>query len=236
MDNTKFGMRFVITCFGFVLCLSIMPIAASQNMTVNSTNDTATPTITKVEDAKFLVCPTIELTPYGWDSFEGVELFISNPPINSVDVHVDACLHVPKGVHVYSNEFMQIPSDDNSTTCTGRFEVPSGTVRAIHINIKAAANVGDFIVHFSGLYWPDDRKENVRQIVITLPITTFPPPTPTPASPPISITQKIAGSIFILWCVFIGLVVLVIFIVALWLLSGIFRRKKGGEIVIAEQD
>lgn len=172
-------------------------------------------------------------------SFEGVELFISNPPINNVTAQVDACLHVPKGVHIYSDEFMQISSNDNGTTYSGRFEVPSGTVRALHINIKAAANVGDFTVHFSGLYWPDDRKENVRQMVITLPITAFPPPTPTPAPPPISTTQIITWGIFIIWYVFIGLVVLVIFIVPLWLLLGVFRRRKGGEgdeIVITEQD
>jgi len=76
-------------------------------------------------------------------------------------------------------------------------------------------------------------------MVITLPITAFPPPTPTPAPPPISITQIITWGIFIIWCVFIGLVVLVIFIVPLWLLLGVFRRRKGGEgdeIVITEQD
>jgi len=134
----KFGIRFVATYA--VLCLFIMaiPIAASQNMTVNSTDDIAMPTITKIDDAKFLVCPTMELRPYGWGSFEGVELFISNPPINNVTAQVDACLHVPKGVHIYSDEFMQISSNDNGTTYSGRFEVPSGTVRALHINIKTA--------------------------------------------------------------------------------------------------
>jgi len=239
MDNMKFGIRFVATYA--VLCLFIvaMPIAASQNMTVNSTNNTTTLAITEIRDVEFLVCPTIELRPYRGGSFEGAELFISNSPFNNVAAQVDACLHVPKGVHIYSDEFMQISSNDNGTTYTGRFEVPSGTVRTLHINIKAAANVGDFNVHFSGLYWPDDRKENVRQMAITLPITTFPPPTPTLAPPPISITQILKWGIFILWCIFIGLVVLIIFIAPLWLLLGIFRRRKGGEgdeIVITEQD
>jgi hypothetical protein len=81
MDNMKFGIRFVATYAVLCLFIMAMPIAASQNMTVNSTDDTAMPTITKIDDAKFLVCPTMELRPYGWAHLRGWNYSFLIPPL-----------------------------------------------------------------------------------------------------------------------------------------------------------
>jgi len=64
-------------------------------------------------------------------------------------------IYITKGTHVYGEGFGY---GSAAGTVAGTFEVPPGTVRTIHINIKSE-KTGDFTIHFTGLYWPDDDKD-----------------------------------------------------------------------------
>ena len=48
-------------------------------------------------------------------------------------------------------------------------------------NIKGE-KIGDFTVHFTGLYWPDDKKDEYQQISLTHPLTVK-EPSPKPTDP-----------------------------------------------------
>ena len=59
-------------------------------------------------------------------------------------------------------------------TVAGKFTVPPGTVRTVHINIKSE-KTGTFTVHFTGLYWPNGDKDAFQQISLTHPLTVNEP-------------------------------------------------------------
>ncbi len=171
--------------------MAIMPSMAQENnttATTNETNVTTTPTIettaeentTETEipeptEAKFRVGPTITLRPVNDvidESQDGlVELYMNNPSLNDVTLNADVQISVPSGIHVYGEGFGY---GGAAGTVAGKFEVPPGTVRTIHINIKSD-KTGDFTVHFTGLYWPGDDKDAFQQISLTHPLTVNEP-------------------------------------------------------------
>jgi hypothetical protein len=107
-----------------------------------------------------------------------VELYMNNPSLNDVTLTADVQIAVPSGIHVYGEGFGY---GGAAGTVAGKFTVPPGTVRTIHINIKAD-KVGDFTVHFTGLYWPGDDKDAFQQISLTHPLTVK-EPSPKPMNP-----------------------------------------------------
>ena len=174
------------------LCIVVMPAIAQENNTTANGNETnvtatATPTIeptaaptaeptaaetaeTAPTEAKFRVSPTVTLRPVNDvidKSQDGlVELYMNNPTLNDVTLTADVQVSVPSGIHVYGEGFGY---GGAAGTVAGTFTVPPGTVRTIHINIKAA-KTGDFTVHFTGLYWPGDDKDAFQQISLTHPL------------------------------------------------------------------
>ena len=180
--------KLVVICIA-CLCIAAMPAIAQENNTTtngNETNVTASPTPTTEPnvtetatpvptEAKFRVGPTVRLRPVNDvidKSQDGlVELYMNNPSLNDVTLTADVQISVPSGIHVYGEGFGY---GGAAGTVAGKFEVPPGTVRTVHINIKAE-KVGDFIVHFTGLYWPDDDKDAFQQISLTHPFTVKEP-------------------------------------------------------------
>ncbi|HJH28394.1 MAG TPA: hypothetical protein C5S51_01670 [Methanosarcinaceae archaeon] len=198
--NMKTLIAICIVC----LCVAVMPsMAQENNTTANETNVTETPTIEQIPEenttetvvsetvvsetvvsetvvsepaeAKFRVGPTVTLRPVNDvidKSQDGlVELYINNPSLNDVTLTADVQISVPSGIHVYGEGFGY---GGAAGTVAGKFEVPPGTVRTIHLNIKSE-KTGDFTVHFTGLYWPGDDKDAYQQISLTHPLTVNEP-------------------------------------------------------------
>ncbi len=173
--NMKKLVAICIVC----LYLSAVPMMAQENNTaVDETNATATPTTEPMvapTEAKFQVAPTVTLRPVSDvinKSQDGlVELYMNNPSVNDVALTVDVQISVPSGIHVYGKGFRY---GGAAGTVAGTFTVPPGTVRTIHINSKAD-KVGDFTVHFTGLYWPGDDKDAFQQVSLTHPFTVEEP-------------------------------------------------------------
>jgi len=196
--------KLVVICIA-CLCIAAMPAIAQENNTTtngNETNVAATPTPTieptvvpttnetnvtetatpAPTEAKFRVGPTVTLRPVNDvidKSQDGlVELYMNNPSLNDVTLTADVQIAVPSGIHVYGEGFGY---GGAAGTVAGKFTVPPGTVRTIHINIKAD-KVGDFTVHFTGLYWPDGDKDAFQQISLTHPLKVN-EPSPNPMDP-----------------------------------------------------
>ena len=176
-----------ICIMGIMLSGSI--VGAEENATANATanatesvNVTATATVSPTQEptaepteAKFRVGPTVTLRPVNdvIDKAQDglVELYMNNPSVNDVTLTADVQISVPSGIHVYGEGFGY---GGAAGTVAGKFEVPPGTVRTIHINIKSE-KTGDFTVHFTGLYWPGDDKDAFQQISLTHPLTVNEP-------------------------------------------------------------
>lgn len=144
--------------------------------TVNETN--AAP----VAEQKFRVGPTVVLRPVNdviTKNEDGlIELYIDNPSLNDVTLNVDARISVPAGIHVYGQGFGQSGA---AGTVYGLFSVPPGSSRTININVKGE-KVGTSTVHFTGLYWPGDNKDDYNPISLTHPfIVEEPSENPTEA-------------------------------------------------------
>lgn len=169
-------------------------VGAEENATANATESvtvTATATVSPTEEttaepteAKFRVGPTVTLRPVNDvidKSQDGlVELYMNNPSLNDVTLTADVQISVPSGIHVYGEGFGY---GGAAGTVAGKFEVPPGTVRTIHINIKSE-KTGDFMLHFTGLYWPGDDKDAFQQISLTHPLTVNEPsPDPMDSQP-----------------------------------------------------
>jgi hypothetical protein len=211
------------------LCLVIVPAFAQENNTTsNETNVTLNETTTEptahpnatetttpiLTDGKFRVGPTVTLRPVNdvIDKHQDglVELYMNNPSLNDVTLYADVQISVPSGIHVYGEGFGY---GGAAGTVAGTFEVPPGTVRTIHINTKSE-KVGNFNVHFTGLYWPDGDKDAFQQISLTHPLTVKEPssnPTdPEPGSKtPIDKSNGLALPFGILSMIAIVLVVLI---------------------------
>jgi len=181
----KFPIKVLMSICIMGIMLSGSIVGAEENATANATanatesvNVTATATVsptqeptTEPTEAKFRVGPTVTLRPVNdvVDKAQDglVELYMNNPSVNDVTLTADVQISVPSGIHVYGEGFGY---GSAAGTVAGKFEVPPGTVRTIHINIKSE-KTGDFTVHFTGLYWPGDDKDAFQQISLTHPFT-----------------------------------------------------------------
>ncbi|WP_269848971.1 PGF-CTERM sorting domain-containing protein [Methanosarcina horonobensis] len=119
--------------------------------------------------------PTVVLRPVNdviTENEDGlVELYIENPSLNEVTLNVDARISVPSGIHVYGQGFGQAGA---AGTVYGIFSVPPGNARTIYIDVKGE-KVGTSTVHFAGLYWPGDNKDDYNPISLTHPFTVEEP-------------------------------------------------------------
>ncbi len=144
----------------------------SQSVVENKSSPANVPNATTaipVAEQKFRVGPTVVLRPVNdviTENEDGlVELYIDNPSLNDVTLNVDARISVPAGIHVYGQGFGQAGA---AGTVYGTFSVPPGSARTIYIDVKGE-KTGTFTVHFSGLYWPGDNKDNYNPISLSHP-------------------------------------------------------------------
>lgn len=227
------NMKKTIVIFIVLLCLTLVPAFAQENSTnMNTTNTTTSPAVepTVIEtvtptatEAKFRVGPTVTLRPVNDvidKSQDGlIELYMNNPSLNDVTLTADVQISVPSGIHVYGEGFGY---GSAAGTVAGKFEVPPGSIRTVYINIKSE-KVGTYTVHFSGLYWPDDQKNDFQQISLTHPFTVN-EPSPNPEDTGITGENKELPYTYIV----IGLVG----VIAIALIVIIFRKPPKTEIVI----
>jgi len=120
---------------------------------------------------KFRVGPMIRLRPTVSKvevNKEGsvIELIISNPTLNDVDLHFDAWVSAPANFHIWGEGFSQAEA---AGTIYGIFEVPPGGTRTIHLNAKAV-RTGEYVIHFIGLYYPNGNKDEYNPVSLTHPI------------------------------------------------------------------
>jgi hypothetical protein len=141
--------------------------------TVAINNETVSFEVIEVKtEPKFRVGPTVVLRPIADQidiTQDGlVEIYIDNPSLNDVTLNFDLRVHVPSGLHVYGQGF---GLGTAAGTVYGILEVPPGTVRTVHLNIKADESaVGrSFFIHFSGYYYPDDNQDLYNTISLTHP-------------------------------------------------------------------
>lgn len=124
---------------------------------------------TTVAVKKFRVGPTVKIRPVNdqikKDQDGTVEIYMDNPSLNDVDLHVDARISVPSGIHVYGQGFGEAGA---AGTVMGTFDIPPGKARTIYITIKAE-KIGDFSAQFSGLYYPGDNKDDFQPMSLTHP-------------------------------------------------------------------
>lgn len=162
------------------LCIATPAMAEGNNTTVNDTNMTVIPTVIEPPvqvptKAKFRVGPSVALRPVNdvIDTTQDglVELYMRNPTLNDVTLTVDMEISVPSGIHVYGEGFGYGAA---AGTVAGTFTVPPGSVRTVYLNIKGE-KVGTFTIHFSGLYYPGDRKDDYNPISLTHPIVVNEP-------------------------------------------------------------
>jgi len=116
---------------------------------------------------KFRVDPTITLRPVNDvinKSQNGiVELYMNNPSLNDVALNADVQIIAPSGISVSGDGFGY---GGAAGTVAGKFTLPPGTVRTIHININGE-RTGTFTLHFTGLYWAGDNKDAYQQVSLT---------------------------------------------------------------------
>lgn len=124
------------------------------------------------DEGEFRVGPVVRLRPVidemTVDQEDNIiELFMSNPTLNDVTLHVDAYVSVPANFQVYGEGFAQSVA---AGTIYGIFSVPPGTSRTIYLNAKAVRE-GSYTVHFSGLYYPGENKDAYNPLSLTHPIS-----------------------------------------------------------------
>ena len=79
---------------------------------------------------------------------------MNNPILNDVSLEVDMSISIPSGIYVYEAGGMS----GGPRIVYGHFSVPPGFSHMTIIHIKGS-EIGNFPVHFSGIYWPDGDKE-----------------------------------------------------------------------------
>lgn len=187
-----------------------------------TSNASATPEVTPTpsqteasSEPAFRVGPVVTLRPLTSEinsSSDGlVELFISNPSLNEIELNGDMYISLPSGIHIYGQGFGLATA---AGTTYGQFNVQPGTAKTFYVNIKADQTaVGQtYYVHFSGLYWPDDNVDAYQPLSLTHPFTVTaasPNPLDPAATSGSQLTQpestpQVAG-LWIGWWIVIGL-------------------------------
>ena len=172
---------------------------------------TSTPTTPAPSEEKFRVGPTVVLRPVvdvikkGQDGI--VELYMDNPSLNDVVLHLEAHVMVPAGLHIYSEQYAWATAA--GVAYAPAFEIPPGTARTISIHVKADENarIGQHTLHFSGLYYPGKNKDLYNPISLTYPLEIIeingptPTKTPTPTPPGFEAIFAIAGLLAVAYLV-----------------------------------
>lgn len=155
-------------------------------LTPTPTPTPATTTPATSWQGKFRVGPTVTLRPVT-DVIETnqdgiVDLFMNNPSLNDARLNVDIRISVPSGMHVYGESFTQAAG---AGVAYGTFSLPPGTTKTIAVVIKAdkSARIGSHTISFTGLYWPDENKDNYQPLSLTYSVNVK-EPSEEPDNPP----------------------------------------------------
>ncbi|MCX9085307.1 MAG: PGF-CTERM sorting domain-containing protein [Candidatus Methanoperedens sp.] len=189
--NKIFKEKIIMLCVVGII-MGAIPLGAAETNVTGSPTATVTitpvattpvatnptPAVTSTAPGKFRVGPSVTLRPVT-DVIEAdqdgiVELLLNNPSLNDVTLNVDARISVPSGIHVYGESFAQAAG---AGVVYGTFSVPPGTARVITVVIKAdkSARIGSHTISFTGLYWPDENKDNYQPLSLTYSVTVKEP-------------------------------------------------------------
>jgi len=165
---------------GLCLLLICVPTTALENntttvdqaptvTTINEQTPVATTAITTTSEGKFRVPPVVKIRPLNDEVTKDqptlIEFYFSNPAINDATLTVEAYISVPSGVHIYAEGFS---FDAGAGTLHGHFEVEPGNSRVVHAEV-IGAKPGDYYIHAMAMYYPNDEKDNYRQISLMHP-------------------------------------------------------------------
>lgn len=124
------------------------------------------PSVTKKKD-NFRTGPTVNLRPVKDEiskSEDGlIELYMDNPSLNDIVMYADVRISVPSGINVYGQGFGDAGS---AGVLHGTFDISPGKSRTIQMTVKAE-KTGEFLIKFSGTYWPGNNKDAFQPISLT---------------------------------------------------------------------
>ena len=230
------GKLFVGSFDNKIYCFGTKPSLPSST-SIPTATPTATPTTSAHGEEKFKVRPTIILRPVvGVIEKEQdgiVELYIDNPSLNDVVLHLDAHVMVPAGIHVYSEQNVWTRTADGVAYAPG-FEIPPGTEKTISIHIMADenANIGSHTLHFSGIYYPGNNKDLHKPIALTYPIEVKEASDrediliPTPAETPPTTSEERADNTQVMLYGIIGAVGVLCLVIAVKAGGKVARKAK----------
>jgi hypothetical protein len=179
------------------MVIFLLPVSvAEENLTNGNETEIIEQTEKEIptsEELEFRIGPTVKLRPVN-DQIDSdqpglIELYMKNPSVNDVTLNADVEISVPSGIHVYGEGLSQASA---AGTASSTFSVPPGNVRTIYMNVKAE-EVGTYTLHFSGLYYPENNKDDFNPISLTHPFTVD-TPSKNPENPPLSDKDTIDGS------------------------------------------
>ena len=199
----------VICCLLFVFTPLI---AADGNTTANETTNAtptsnltpaqtptptvtyATPIITAQPATGFREEPYVVFQPANTkiteDAHGSVELYMANPDVNDVVLHVSATIHTPPNLFLYGS-FGGVPGATG--VVTAKFDIAPGSHKTIKALIQPT-RTGVYLLDCHATYYPVGHKNlakdisssyemTVESIPTTPTVTPTPAPTPAPASP-----------------------------------------------------
>ena len=158
---------------------TVPPLHTSTPLPTPTPEPTSTPPPSL--QGAFRVGPTVRLRPVndvidsGKDGL--VEILFRNPVVNDTNMIVDLTVSLPSGIHVSGEGFATSAA---AGAASATFTVVPGQSQTIYLNVKSE-KVGQFTIHFSGLYWPQGNKDLFNPISLTHPFTVN-EPSPNPAS------------------------------------------------------
>lgn len=166
------GYKSVVSDFSITSDMARQEISAilepiSPNTVIPIPTITTVETIPNIPKETFRVGPTVNLRPVKDDisKYEDglIELYIDNPSVNDVIMNADVRISVPSGISVYGQGFGDAGF---AGIVHGTFNIAPGKSRTIQMTIKAE-RTGEFLIKFSGLYWPGNNKDAFEPISLT---------------------------------------------------------------------
>lgn len=172
-------------------------ITADENVTANATtNETsaqtpivtyATPTATAQPATGFRREPYVVFQPANTkittDAHGSVELYMENPEVNDVVLHVSAKIHAPPNLYLYGS-FGGVAAATG--VVTAKFDIPPGSHKTVKAIIQPT-RTGVYLLGCYATYYPVGHKELASDISSSYEMTVEgipPPPTVTPTPEP----------------------------------------------------
>ncbi len=109
-----------------------------------------------------------------------IDLFWNNSSLNDLATHIEVSMDVPSGLYMYSQDGAMACA---AGRCQGTFTAPPGSIRNMPIIVKADS-AGNYFIHMSGRYWPENDRDNWTPMSLSTPIRVVgPSPKPQDSRP-----------------------------------------------------